>query len=46
LRRRDLIDATIRLAAHSAGDDRAARLHALIAASFTHPGFTAEHVAV
>ncbi len=36
----------IRSAAHAAGDDPAARLHALITASFTPPGFTPEKVAV
>ncbi len=36
----------IRSAARAAGDDPAARLHALITASFTPPGFTPEKVAV
>jgi TetR/AcrR family transcriptional repressor of bet genes len=40
------LGAAIRAAARSAGDDPAARLHALITASFTPPGFAPEHVAV
>jgi TetR/AcrR family transcriptional repressor of bet genes len=40
------LGAAIRSAARAAGDDPAARLHALITASFTPPGFTPEHVAV
>jgi TetR/AcrR family transcriptional repressor of bet genes len=36
----------IRIAAESAGPDPAARLHALIHASFTPPGFTPDKVAV
>jgi TetR/AcrR family transcriptional regulator, transcriptional repressor of bet genes len=40
------LGAAIREAASSAGSDPAARLHALIRASFTPPGFTPEKVAV
>src|ERR1700722_6351902 len=40
------LGAAIRSAARAAGDDSAARLHALITASFTPPGFAPEHVAV
>jgi TetR/AcrR family transcriptional repressor of bet genes len=40
------LGAAIRSAAHAAGNDPAARLHALIAASFTPPGFTPDKVAV
>ncbi len=40
------LGAAIRSAARAAGDDPAARLHALITASFTPPGFTPENVAV
>jgi TetR/AcrR family transcriptional repressor of bet genes len=40
------LGAAIRSAARAAGDDPAARLHALITASFMPPGFTPEHVAV
>lgn len=40
------LGAAIRSAADAAGPDPAARLHALISASFTPPGFTPEKVAV
>ena len=40
------LGAAIRSAADAAGPDPAARLHALIAVSFTPPGFTPEKVAV
>src|SRR5215469_3305930 len=40
------LGAAIRAAADAAGPDPAARLHALITASFTPPGFTPEKVAV
>src|SRR5277367_741850 len=39
------LGAAIRSAARAAGDDPAVRLHALITASFTPPGFTREKVA-
>jgi TetR/AcrR family transcriptional repressor of bet genes len=40
------LGAAIRSAARAAGNDPATRLHALITASFTPPGFTPENVAV